>query len=182
MSRIGKKIRTIPAGVTAEIKSDELVVKGPKGELKLIIHPRVTLVIANGTIAVQVANENLKKDRALWGTFSSIIENMLDGVTKGFKRQLEINGVGYKATMKGVNLVLDVGLTNAVEVKPVKDIKFLVEKNLITVEGVDKQVVGEIAAQIRAVKKPEPYKGKGIKYLEEVIRRKAGKTAAKASA
>ena len=182
MSRIGKKIRTIPAGVTAEIKGSELVVKGPKGELRLAIHPRVTLVVANGEISVTVANENLKKDRALWGTFSSIIENMLDGVTKGFKKQLEINGVGYKAAMKGENLSLDVGYSNPVEVRAVKAIKFSVDKNLITIEGPDKQVVGEMAAQIRAVRKPEPYKGKGIKYSDETIRRKAGKTAAKTAA
>ncbi len=182
MSRIGKKIRIIPAGVTAEIKGSELVVKGPKGELKLSIHPRVTLVVANNEISVKVANENLKKDRALWGTFSSIIENMLEGVTKGFKKQLEINGVGYKASTKGESLILDIGLTNAAEVKPVKGIKFTVDKNLITVEGPDKQMVGEITAQIRALRKPEPYKGKGIKYIDEIIRRKAGKTAAKTAA
>jgi len=182
MSRVGKKIRPIPAGVTAEVKGNELTVKGPKGELKLTIHPRVTLVVANGQIETKVANENLGDDRALWGTFSSIIENMLDGVTKGFKKELEINGVGFKAAIKGDSLVLDVGRTNPVQIKPPQAIKFSVDKNIITVEGPDKQVVGEMAAQVRATYKPEPYKGKGIRYIDEVIRRKAGKTAAKTAA
>lgn len=182
MSRIGKKIRTIPAGVTAVVTGNELAVKGPKGELRLTIHPRVTVAVSDGKVAVTVANEELKKDRALWGTTSSIIENMLEGVTAGFKKQLEVNGVGFKVSAKGANLLLEVGFTNPVEVKPLPGIKFSVDKNVITVEGADKQVVGEMAAQIRSIRKPEPYKGKGIKYLEEVLRRKAGKTAAKAAA
>ena len=182
MSRIGKKIRTLPAGVTAEVKGAELVVKGPKGELKMQIHPRITVVINGSEVTVQVVNGENKRDRALWGTFSSIIENMIEGVVSGFKKQLEINGVGFKATIKGGNLSLEVGYTNAVEVQPLPGVKFTVEKNIITVEGADKQVVGEMAAIIRRVRKPEPYKGKGIKYVDEVIRRKAGKTAAKAAA
>jgi large subunit ribosomal protein L6 len=107
---------------------------------------------------------------------------MIEGVSNGFKKQLEINGVGYKATMKGTTLSLEVGFTNSVEVKPLPGISFKVEKNVITVEGTDKQLVGEMAAIIRRVRKPEPYKGKGIKYIDEVIHRKAGKTAAKAAA
>jgi large subunit ribosomal protein L6 len=108
---------------------------------------------------------------------------MVQGVTEGFKKQLEINGVGYKATLKGTTLVLEVGFSHPVEIlAPNPTIKFTIEKNIITVEGVDKQVVGEVAAHIRAVKKPEPYKGKGIKYIDEVVRRKAGKSAAKAAA
>lgn len=182
MSRIGKKIRTLPAGVTAEVKNNELVVKGPKGELKLLLHPHVSLVIQNNTIETKVAGETVKRDRSLWGTFSSIINNMIVGVTTGFKKQLEINGVGYKAALKGTDLVLEVGFTHPVTVKPVGGVKFSVEKNIITVEGIDKQIVGEMAAQVRKVRKPEPYKGKGIKYEGEVIHRKAGKTAAKAAA
>ena len=182
MSRIGKKIRTIPAGVTASVTGDTLIVKGPKGELKMKIHPRVTVVVAEGQVTVKVANELLKKDRALWGTFSSIIAGMIKGVTEGFKKELEINGVGYKAAVKGTSLILEVGFNNPVEIKPEPGIKFAVEKNKITVEGFDKQLVGEMAARIRAVRKPEPYKGKGIKYSDEIVRRKAGKTAAKAAA
>lgn len=181
MSRIGKKIRPIPAGVTANVSGDTLTVKGPKGELKLKIHPRVTVVIADGQLEVKVANENIKKDRALWGTFSSLINGLLIGVTTGFKKELEIIGVGFKAAMKGSNLMLEVGYSHPVEVAPLPGIKLGAEKNIISVEGFDKQQVGEMAAQIRAIRKPEPYKGKGIKYVSEVVRRKAGKTAAKSA-
>lgn len=182
MSRIGKKVRKIPQGVNVEIKGGELVIKGPKGELRLKLHPRVTVSTADGQLTVSVISQENTKDKALWGTFSSIIENMLEGVTVGFKKQLEINGVGYKATMKGANLVLEVGFSHPVELKPEAGIKFEVEKNVITVIGIDKQMVGEMAAQIRSTKKVEPYKGKGIKYVGEVVRRKAGKTAAKGAA
>ncbi|MBI5729410.1 MAG: 50S ribosomal protein L6 [Candidatus Magasanikbacteria bacterium] len=181
MSRIGKKIRKLPAGVTAELRGADLVVTGPKGELKLAVHPRITVVINGSEVTVQVAGES-QRDRALWGTFSSLIENMIDGVVAGFIKQLEINGVGFKAAMKGANLSLEVGFSHPVEVKPLPGVKFTVEKNIITVEGIDKQLVGEMAATIRRVRKPEPYKGKGIKYVEETIRRKAGKTAAKTAA
>lgn len=182
MSRIGKKIRKLPAGVTAEMKGNRLVVTGPKGELKQTIHPRVTVVIKDGEISTQVVNAENTHDRALWGTFSSIIENMVEGVTTGYKKQLEINGVGFKATVKGAALSLEVGFSHPVEVKPMAGVSFKVEKNIITVEGTDKQLVGEMAAMIRRVRKPEPYKGKGIKYIEETIVRKAGKTAAKTAA
>ncbi len=182
MSRIGKKIHTIPAGVTTTITENHVTVKGPKGELSLALHPHVSVVKNDQSLTIKVVSEENKRDRALWGTFSSLIENMLLGVTTPFKKQLEINGVGYKAALKGKNLSLEVGYTHPVEVVPPTGISFSVEKNTITVEGIDKHQVGEMAAQIRAVRKPEPYKGKGIKYSTETIRRKAGKTAAKAAA
>ena len=182
MSRVGKKVRVIPAGVQVEVKQNRLIVKGPKGELTQLVHPRVTISVNDGKIEVTVAEPEYKKDRALWGTFSSIIANMLTGVTQGFKKQLEISGVGYKANMNGANLVLDVGYSHPVNFVPAAGVKLSVDKNIITVEGFDKQVVGEMAAQIRAIKKVEPYKGKGIKYTDEIVRRKAGKTAGKASA
>ena len=182
MSRIGKKKIAIPSGVTVEIKKNEIFVKGPKGELRQKLHARVTPSIGGGEVSLTVANENNKQDRALWGTFASIIGNMVEGASKGFKKQLEINGVGYKASMKGSDLVLEVGFSHPVSVKPEGGIKFAVEKNIITVEGADKQMVGELAARIRRVRKPEPYKGKGIRYIDEVVRRKAGKTAAKGAA
>ncbi len=182
MSRIGKKIRKLPAGVSVEIKGNEVAVKGPRGELRQVLHPHVMVVNGNGELSVQVADSADGGDRALWGTFSSLIKNMIDGVTVGFKKQLEISGVGYKASLKGITLILEVGFTHSVEVKAGPGIKFLVEKNIITVEGNDKHLVGEVAAQIRRVKKPEPYKGKGIRYIDEVVRRKAGKTAAKTAA
>jgi len=182
MSRIGKKIITIPTGVTIDIKGNLMVVKGPKGELALKLNPRVSVKLENNTAQVGVPNENNTSDRALWGTFGSLIRNMIKGVVEGYKKQLEINGVGYKAAMKGANLMLEVGYSNPVEVKPVSGIKFSVEKNVITIEGIDKQAVGEMAATIRKVRKPEPYKGKGIKYMDEIIKKKEGKTAAKTAA
>jgi large subunit ribosomal protein L6 len=182
MSRIGKKIRVVPAGVTATVTDGQFKVKGPKGELSMPIHPRVSIKSDAGQITVSVKDENYTRDRALWGTFSSLIANMLKGVTDGFQKKLEINGVGYKASLKGTDLVLEVGFTHPVTVKATPGIKFTVEKNVITVEGADKHAVGEMAALVRRVRKPEPYKGKGIKYSDEVIRRKAGKTAAKAAA
>lgn len=181
MSRIGKKIRVLPAGVNAAVSGDMLNIKGPKGELSLKLHPRVTVVINGNEISVTVPRENDGKDRALWGTFSSLIGGMLEGVTTGFKKQLEVNGVGFKVAMKGNDLALELGFSHPVEFKAPAGIKLSVEKNIITVEGFDKQLVGETAAQIRKLKKPEPYKGKGVKYLEEVLRHKAGKTAAKSA-
>lgn len=182
MSRIGKKIRVMPEGVSATVSGDTIRIKGPKGELTQKLHPHVSVVVEGNTITTRVANETQVRDRALWGTFSSLIGNMITGVTVGFKKQLEINGVGYKANLKGSDLVLEVGFTHSVRVLPTPGIKFSVEKNIITIEGIDKHAVGEMAANVRRVKKPEPYKGKGIKYVDEVIHRKAGKTAAKAAA
>lgn len=179
MSRVGKIIRTIPSGVTVEIKNGEMSVSGPKGKLSLTIHPRVTVVNSDNALTVSVVDENSKKDRALWGTFSSLIENLFDGVTKGFEKKLEINGVGFKVAMKGTALGLEVGFSHPVVFEAPAGITFKVEKNIITIEGIDKQVVGETAAQIRKIRKPEPYKGKGIRYVDEVVLRKAGKTAAK---
>lgn len=182
MSRIGKKIRVIPAGVSAEVIKNELVVKGPKGELRQILHPHISVVIKDNKLETQVRSPENVKDRSLWGTFSSIFENMLEGVSAGFKKQLEVNGVGFKVNLKGANLILETGFSHSLEVKPMPGIKFSVEKNVITIEGIDKQVVGEMAARIRSLKKPEPYKGKGIKYMDEVLRHKAGKAAAKTAA
>jgi large subunit ribosomal protein L6 len=182
MSRIGKKIHVLPAGVSAAVTGDLLKVKGPKGELTLKVHPRVSVIVNGSELSVKVPRENDGKDRALWGTFSSLIGGMVEGVTNGFKKQLEVNGVGFKVAMKGNDLALELGFSHSVEYKAPVGIKLSVEKNVITIEGFDKQLVGETAAQIRKLKKPEPYQGKGIKYIDEVLRRKAGKTAAKTAA
>ncbi|MDO9510028.1 MAG: 50S ribosomal protein L6 [Candidatus Magasanikbacteria bacterium] len=179
MSRVGKIIRTIPSGVTVEIKNGEMSVSGPKGKLSLAIHPRVSIINDGNALTVSVVDENNKKDCSLWGTFSSLIENLFIGVTEGFKRELEINGVGFKVALKGTGLGLEVGFSHSVVFEAPEGITFKVEKNIITVEGIDKQLVGETAAQIRRIRKPEPYKGKGIRYVDEVVLRKAGKTAAK---
>jgi large subunit ribosomal protein L6 len=124
-----------------------------------------------------VKNPEDKDDRSLWGLFRVLINNMVEGVVKGFEKKLEINGVGYKAAVTGRKLILNVGFTHPVEFVIPDQIEIKVEKNLVTIAGVDKQKVGQVAAEIRAIRKPEPYKGKGIKYLEEIIRRKAGKSA-----
>src|SRR3989338_9367116 len=138
MSRIGKKILTLPAGVSAEIPATGVAMKGPKGELKIALHPHITVIKNDAELSVKTVNEENKRDRALWGTFASLLENMLEGVTVGFKKQLEINGVGYKAALKGKTLSLEVGFSHPVDVQPPAGIVFSVEKNVITVEGIDK--------------------------------------------
>ncbi len=181
MSRIGKQLITIPSGVTVSIDDGILIVKGPKGELKRKLHPLVTVSVNDGIATVDVVNKENKKERSLWGTFASHLKNMVIGVTDGYKRQLEINGVGYRASIQGKNLKLEVGYSHIVLFPLPDSITGTVEKNVITIEGTDKEIVGQVASEIRAIRKPEPYKGKGIKYMEEIIRRKAGK-AAKATA
>lgn len=181
MSRIGKKPISIPKGVEVKLDKDFLFIKGPKGELSLKRHPCVQINVEDNTIKVSVENPDIKENRALWGLYGSLIKNMIYGVTMGFIKKLEINGVGYKAQVSGEKLILNVGFSHPVEFEVPEGITVAVDKNIISVSGIDKQLVGEIAARIRAIKPPEPYKGKGIKYVDEVIRRKAGK-AAKAGA
>lgn len=177
MSRIGKKPINIPEDVEVDIKENKIVVKGPKGSLKLDIHPFVKVKLENRTIKVSVFDPTDKKQHALWGTFVRLIENMIEGVKRGFEKKLEIVGVGYRAEVKGNLLVLYLGFSHPVKFPIPKGIDISLKKNIITVSGIDKQQVGEVAARIRALKKPEPYKGKGIRYVDEVIRRKAGKKA-----
>ena len=182
MSRVGKQTIEIPQGVTIELKDGSVIVKGPKGELNRILSDKVHINIENNIVTVSVTNENNKFERSLWGTFSSHIQNMVEGVNTGFKRQLEVNGVGYRVAMQGTDLKIEVGYSHPVLYKVPEGVVASVEKNLITLESSNKELLGNTAAEIRKIRKPEPYKGKGIKYLEEVIRRKEGKTAAKASA
>lgn len=179
MSRIGKQIITIPAGVTVSTTDGVFKVAGPKGILERPLNPIVTVTVADNTIAFTVVNPDEKSERSLWGTWGAHANNMITGVTKGFTKQLEINGVGYKALMQGKDLKLEVGYSHPVIFELPDGIQGSVEKNLITLIGFDKELLGMIAAKLRAVRKPEPYKGKGIKYLTETIRRKAGKTASK---
>lgn len=176
MSRIGKKLIEIPQGVKVETSNDEIKVSGPKGELKLTIHPEIKVEIKDGKLFVLPKNAQFsKKGRGLWGLYRALIFNMVEGVSKGFEKKLEIEGIGYKAIVDGDNLVLNVGFTNPVRIKKPEGINFLVEKNVITVSGASKEKVGQVAAEIRKAKKAEPYKGKGIKYQGEKIRRKEGK-------
>lgn len=179
MSRIGKVPIEIPSGVDVKIVNKDVTVKGPKGELSMKVHPNVLLEQKENTIIVTVKNPEEKNDRALWGLARRLISNMIIGVTQGFSKKLEINGVGYKAVVKGSVLELQLGYSHPIEYKIPEGIEIVVEKNVVTVSGKDKQQVGQIAAEIRQFRKPEPYKGKGIKYEDEVILRKAGKAAAK---
>src|SRR3989339_428410 len=181
MSRIGKQIITIPIGVDVKISDNIVIVKGPKGELKQEIHPHVSLAISNNELTIKIKDENDKFQKSLWGLFASLVKNMVIGVTDGFSKGLEINGVGFKAVVSGKQLILNVGFSHSVKYDIPDGIEITVEGNKIKISGIDKQVVGEVAAQIRAVKKPEPYKGKGIKYSDEQIRRKVGKAAASKS-
>jgi len=175
MPRIGKKPVIMPAEVEVIIDGQSVTVKGPKGTLKFDFHHRVVFEKKDNQILVKVRKEDEKRSRELWGTSRVLLANMIEGVTKGFEKKLEISGVGFRAAISGKKLTLQVGFSHPVEFSIPEGIEIKVEKNIIIVSGIDKQLVGETAARIRAIKKPEPYKGKGIKYIDEVIRRKAGK-------
>ena len=177
MSRIGKLPITIPAGVTITVADDNTVtVKGPKGQLCEKLAPSMEVLVDAGVLTVKRPND-LKENRSLHGLSRSLINNMVLGVTNGFQKNLEINGAGYRAQKQGNKLVLNMGYSHPVEFTEPEGIEFEVPApNRISVKGISKQRVGQIAADIRAVREPEPYKGKGIKYDYEVIRRKEGKT------
>jgi len=182
MSRIGKLPIPLPAGVTITQQEQMLTCTGPKGTLKLELHRHVKLTNADNILTVSVNNPDDQFDRGLWGLFRVLIANMVKGVTEGFVKKLEINGVGFKAQAAGQKLTLNLGFSHPVEFEVPAGVLATVEKNVITIAGIDKQAVGETAAKIRALKKPEPYKGKGIKYDTEVVRRKAGKVVKAAGA
>jgi large subunit ribosomal protein L6 len=178
MSRIGRMPITVPKGVTIDLSDDTVRVKGPKGELSRSVPRQISVVTEDGTLRVERSTDE-PQHRSLHGLTRSLIANMVTGVTDGFSRRLEVNGVGYRAAVSAGNLVLQVGYSHPVLVPAQPGISFVVQGNAITVSGADKELVGEVAAQVRRVRPPEPYKGKGIKYAEEVIRRKAGKAGAK---
>ena len=175
MSRVGKKAVAIPSGVTANVDGQTVKVKGPKGTLQVVLHGDVTAKLESGSIKVDPRNE-AKSARALWGTSRALVANMMTGVTKGFERRLEITGVGYRAAVQGKNLQIALGYSHDI-VHPIPDgITIATPKPTeIVVTGIDKQKVGQVAANIRDYRPPEPYKGKGIKYVEEFIFRKQGK-------
>lgn len=178
MSKIGKQIILIPEGVDVKIDGNLAVAKGPKGELKLQMNPEIKAEINDQQIAVSIAKES-RESVALWGLNRMLLANIIEGVKNGFEKKLEIEGVGYRAAMQGEDIVLNLGFSHPVEFKAIQGISFKVEKNVITVSGIDKALVGQTAADIRKLKKPEPYKGKGIRYQGEIIKRKAGKKAVK---
>lgn len=175
MSRIGKQPILLHAGVDAAIQDGVVTIKGPKGTLKQALHPAVTVMRDGSVLHVSVQDPEKKDHRALWGLFQRLLSNMVTGVTKGFEKQLEVNGVGYKVAFVGKKLTLHLGFSHPVDVMLPDGVDGKVEKNVITLSSIDKQLVGEVAAHIRKLRKPEPYKGKGIKYVDEIIRRKAGK-------
>ena len=179
MSRVGKKEIILPEKTKIDFKNRELVVKGEKGTLTRTIHPAVDLSIKDNTISVTIVQDD-RKTRSLQGLTRSLVANMVDGVSKGFERTLEINGIGYRAEMKGKSIVLNLGYSHPIDFPLPDGIDATVDKNnVIKLSGIDKEKVGQTAASIRKLRKPEPYKGKGVKYAEEYIQRKAGKTGTK---
>jgi large subunit ribosomal protein L6 len=176
MSRLAKKPINIPADVKLTVQGNVIVFKGPKGELKKSFSDSIAFVLEASTLSIALKKAEKKKNPSL-GTTASLVKNAIAGVKDGYEKKLELEGVGYKVQMEGANLVLTLGFTHKVIMVPTKDIVFRTEKNAIFVSGIDKEEVGRMAAEIRARKLPEPYKGKGIHYFGEVIRRKAGKKA-----
>ena len=179
MSRIGNRIIKVPASVTLENNDNVLTAKGPKGELSLEINKNLKVNIGEGSVTVERLNED-KQTKAMHGTTNALITNMIEGVNTGFTKGLEIIGVGYRFTIKGNQLVVNAGYSHPVEVEIPKGIEVeSVSNTEITIKGINKELVGEFAANIRKIRKPEPYKGKGIRYKGEYVRRKEGKKASK---
>jgi large subunit ribosomal protein L6 len=179
MSRIGKKAITLPNGVSATITEQEVVVKGPKGELKVIVLSGITVQLEDNALTVTRQN-NEQQTRAFHGLIRSLLDNAVAGVNEGYKKTLKLVGTGYRVASKGQGLSLSLGFSHPVDVVAVPGVKFSLEGNdTIHIEGIDKQLIGQVAANIRKIRPPEPYKGKGVRYSDEVVRRKAGKTASK---
>lgn len=199
MSRVGKKPIPIPDNVEVKIEGQKVDIRGPKGELsfeirpeilvevrerEIIIAPALSYAATTGSETTGLQGINLKAAKnvpALWGLTRSLIANMVKGVTEGYAKKLELVGIGYRVALEGNDLVLNVGFTHPVKIKAKAGIKFSVDKNIVTVAGINKELVGQAAAEIRRIRKPEPYKGKGIRYLGEVVRKKLGKKAATAA-
>jgi large subunit ribosomal protein L6 len=181
MSRIGKKPIIIPAGVEVNVSGQTVTVKGPKGTLTRTLHPSVTATLeaADGgqVLSVTVRDTEAVGDRAQWGTARANLVNLIRGVTEGFSRSLEVNGVGFRVSVQGKKVVLNIGFSHDVEFLLPEGVGATAEKNVLTVSGADRELVGQTAARLRQLKVPEPYKGKGIKYTDEIVRRKAGKAA-----
>jgi large subunit ribosomal protein L6 len=181
MSRTGKLPIKIPAGTEVSVASGELIVKGKGGTLKRAMHPAVKIEIANGEAVVSPA-QSTRLARALWGTYAAHVRNMVAGVNTPFQKKLQVEGIGYRAEVSGKQLKLQVGFSHPVLMAVPEGITAAVEKNVISISGANKELVGQFAASVRKIKKPEPYKGKGIRYEGEVVRMKQGKKAATASA
>jgi large subunit ribosomal protein L6 len=174
MSRTGKRLITIPAGTEITVSDGVISVKGKGGVLTRAMHQNISIKVEGNTVSV-VPISDTRLSRALWGTYAAHIRNMIQGVTKPFVKKLQIEGIGFKAELSGKTLSLNIGFSHPVKVPVPEGLSVVVEKNIITVSGSDREQVGQFAASVRALKKPEPYKGKGIRYEGEVVRKKAGK-------
>lgn len=179
MSRIGKKLIEIPDNVDVKVDNNFVFVKGPKGELNQKIRPEIKIEIKDKKIQLSIAKET-KESSAFWGLTRSLIYNMIQGVSQGYEKNLEIHGVGYRAESSGKKIILHLGFSHPVEFEAPQGIEVKVEKQIITISGADKQLVGQVSAKIRSIRKPEPYKGKGIRYQDERVKIKPGKKAASA--
>lgn len=193
MSRIGKKPILIPENVEVKIEDQNVTIKGPKGKLSRMVRPEIKVELKENKIFIepkigvkskkdkssagQTGSARGKKTNAFWGLTRVLLSNMIGGVTRGYEKKLQIEGIGYRANLEGNDLVLFVGFSHPIKIAAPSEIKFSVEKNIITVSGIDKELVGQLAAKIRKVQPPEPYKGKGIRYLGETVRKKVGKKA-----
>lgn len=177
MSRLGKKVIEIPANTTVNVDGLNVSVKGPLGELKRNFRNNVAIIVENNTVRFEPKRNDIET-RALWGTYSSHINNMIAGVNKPYEKKLSVEGVGYKSEVSGNNLVLSVGFSHQVKLPIPEGLKVTAEKNQITITGIDKEQVGAFASKTRSIKKPEPYKGKGIRYVGEVVKIKQGKKTA----
>lgn len=187
MTRLAKKPIPVPSGVEVKIEGQNITIKGRLGLLTAKVHSVIDVLKENDQIKVTVQDADVKSrwgrvslrdEKALWGTWHRLIKNMIEGVEKGFEKKLELVGVGFRATIQGNKLILNIGFSHLVEYQIPEGIKVSLDKNIISLFGIDKQLVGETAARIRRLRPPEPYKGTGIKYLDEIIRKKAGKKAA----
>ena len=175
MSRVGKKPVAIPSGVNASVEGQLVKVKGPKGALQLTLHQDVSAKVEDGSVKVDPKMET-KRARAMWGTYRSLVANLVEGVTKGYERRLEISGVGYRAALQGKNLQIQLGYSHDIVYPVPEGVTIALPKATeVVITGIDRQKVGQVAAEIRAFRKPEPYKGKGVKYSDERIFRKEGK-------
>jgi large subunit ribosomal protein L6 len=175
MSRIGKKEISIPSGVTLTLNGQSIKIKGPKGELAYTVPEEIVIANDNGTLSFTPRDDS-QRARAMWGLSRTLVSNMVDGVTKGYEEVLELVGVGYRAALKGKDLNLQLGFSHEIDMPPPEGISFAVPRPVeVRIAGIDKQMVGEVAARIRRLRPPEPYKGKGVRYQGENVRRKEGK-------
>lgn len=180
MSKVGKKPIIVPQGVTVKVENNSFVAQGKEGTITLPVLPHTNLEIKDNTVTITSSNTE-KQGVANWGTMRALAQNAINGVNQGFTKELEIQGIGFKANMEGDTLVLNVGFTHPIKLKPPAGVKISVEKSFVKVYGANKNLVGQTAANIRSIKKPEPYKGKGIRYKGEVVKIKAGKKVAGAT-